>query len=73
MTASRKLYTDLARRFKDVANGIEESDSERGMWRVLALATAFALRADNSNFDKRRFLQASGFTEDELRAYADTY
>jgi hypothetical protein len=33
-------------------------------------AAAVAFKADNSGFDGARFLRASGFTDEEVRAYS---
>ena len=69
MSATRKLYVAVAEKFKEVAQ--QTDDNDRHMWRTTVLAATFAFRADNTGFDKRRFLRASGWTDDELSAYAD--
>jgi hypothetical protein len=70
MSASRKLYVTVAEKFREVSHRTDEND--RHVWRATVLAAAFAFRLDNSGFDKRRFLKASGWADDELAAYADT-
>lgn len=68
MSASRKLYTALAAGFKQISGSTDEND--RQMFRTTVYAAAVAFKADNSGFDGARFLRASGFTDEEVRAYS---
>lgn len=67
MTASRRLYNTMAEEFKRV--GASTDDNDRYMWRAMVRASARSFYSDNSGFDTRRFLRASGFTEQELADY----
>lgn len=68
MSASRKLYTALAAGNKTLAAKTTEAD--RGMFLATVWGTAYAFKMDNSGFNVVRFLAASGFTDDEVRAYS---
>jgi hypothetical protein len=68
VSASRKLYTALAAGFKQISGSTDDND--RQMFRTTVYAAAVAFKADNSGFDGARFLRASGFTDEEVRAYS---
>lgn len=68
MSASRKLYTALAAGFKRIS--AETDDNDRQMFRNSVYAAAVAFKADNSGFNSVRFFAASGFTDEEVRAYS---
>jgi hypothetical protein len=63
MSASRKLYNEMANRMKRLR---PDDPAELFQWRADVLAITGVFKQDNSGFDKARFLKASGFTADEL-------
>lgn len=64
MSASRKLYVNLAQRYK--VHRPLPGTHEYLTWKILVLVTANALRDDSSGFDSRKFLVACGFTAEDV-------
>lgn len=66
MSASRKLYTAMADKFKDLrpATGGEGYNE----WVAMVIGTATVFANDNSGFDIRKFTRASGFSEEQVTA-----
>ena len=61
MSASRKLYVALAAKYKAMQ---PSNDDEWRQWSDMVIATATVFANDNSGFDIRKFLSASGFTDE---------
>lgn len=71
MSASRKLYVALAEGFKR-AKPNYPSENAMGVWVHTVTNSARVLKADNSGFDREKFLRASGFTDGDLAVYSDS-
>lgn len=66
MSASRKLYINLAKRFK--LHRPLSHTNEYLTWKVMVLVVANTLKDDNSGFHTQKFLVACGFTAEDVAA-----
>lgn len=63
MSASKRLYVALAAEIRQYADSFERLSPEHIVVFNLTKSIAATLKADNTMFDKARFMRACGFPE----------
>ena len=62
MALTRRFFTDLAAKYRDLRPADDETPNELAVWEAMVRTTATALAAQNGMFNYAKFYEACGVT-----------